>query len=83
MRFLQVRFVESPVCGKPGKVQVRFVAQPKKTRDSKCWKIARNHYNKRLKSGKLVGTEILSSDFLSLCVDWRKSRCSTNSKPQV
>jgi hypothetical protein len=37
--------------------------------------IARNHHNKReLKSGKLVKTQILSSDFLSKYVDWRKSR---------
>jgi hypothetical protein len=35
--------------------------------------IAQNHYNKQLKSGKLVETEILGSNFLSKCVDWRKS----------
>ena len=37
--------------------------------------IARSRHNKReLKSGKLVKTHVLSSDFLSKYVDWRKSR---------
>ena len=37
--------------------------------------IARNHHNKReLNSGKLVGTQLLSSDFLSRYVEWRNSR---------
>ena len=37
--------------------------------------IARNHHNKReLNSGKLVGTQLLSSDFLSKYVEWRNSR---------
>lgn len=37
--------------------------------------IARNHHNKReLNRGKLVGTQLLSSDFLSKYVEWRNSR---------
>ena len=37
--------------------------------------IARHRHNKReLKSGLLVKTHVLSSDFLSKYVDWRKSR---------